>query len=64
MSMGRASARRADDLAAQTRTVAGWLSESSRELVGAGAGLSVAAGIDYTNTEDFAFSFRRSCGAV
>ena len=34
-----------------------WLSESPRVLIGAGAGLSVAAGIDYGDVEDFARRF-------
>ena len=34
-----------------------WLSDSPRVLIGAGAGLSVAAGIDYGDVEDFARRF-------
>jgi NAD-dependent SIR2 family protein deacetylase len=38
-------------------TVAGWLRGADRILVGAGAGLTAAAGIDYTDTEAFARVF-------
>jgi NAD-dependent SIR2 family protein deacetylase len=41
----------------QSDTLARWLNESSKVLVGAGAGLSVAAGIDYTDERDFATHF-------
>ena len=44
-------------LAEGSETLARWLHESARVLVGAGAGLSVAAGIDYTDEEDFARHF-------
>ena len=44
-------------LAERAETLARWLDESARVLVGAGAGLSVAAGIDYTDEEDFARHF-------
>ena len=45
------------DVAAAGETVASWLSQSPRVLIGAGAGLSVAAGIDYTDMDDFARRF-------
>ena len=44
-------------LAERAETLARWLDESAKVLVGAGAGLSVAAGIDYTDEEDFARHF-------
>ena len=44
-------------LAEGAETLTRWLNESSRVLVGAGAGLSVAAGIDYTDEEDFGRHF-------
>jgi NAD-dependent SIR2 family protein deacetylase len=34
--------------------IAAWIAEAPRVLIGAGAGLSVAAGIDYTDTVSFA----------
>jgi NAD-dependent SIR2 family protein deacetylase len=40
--------------AAIVERVSGWLATAPRVLIGAGAGLSVAAGIDYTDTESFA----------
>ena len=47
----------ATDVAAAGETVASWLARSPRVLIGAGAGLSVAAGIDYTDMDDFARRF-------
>lgn len=44
-------------LAEGAETLSRWLNESTKVLVGAGAGLSVAAGIDYTDEEDFARHF-------
>ncbi|MFF7331810.1 NAD-dependent protein deacetylase of SIR2 family [Streptomyces sp. NPDC008150] len=38
-------------------TLAGWLRDADRILIGAGAGLTAAAGIDYTDTEAFARVF-------
>lgn len=45
------------DLAAVAETVHGWLASSEHVLIGAGAGLSVAAGIDYTDKVSFARDF-------
>jgi NAD-dependent SIR2 family protein deacetylase len=42
---------------AATELLTQWVSESPKVLVGAGAGLSVAAGIDYTDEDDFAKQF-------
>lgn len=45
------------ELTAAAETISAWLSRSPRVLIGAGAGLSAAAGIDYTDTRDFARRF-------
>jgi NAD-dependent SIR2 family protein deacetylase len=45
------------DLAAVAGTVHEWLATSGHVLIGAGAGLSVAAGIDYTDRVSFARDF-------
>lgn len=47
----------ASDPAAIAETVHGWLAASERVLIGAGAGLSVAAGIDYGDKAAFARAF-------
>jgi len=43
-----------DQLERQMQQIAQWLTESDRVLIGAGAGLSAAAGIDYTDQVGFA----------
>ncbi|CAO5179027.1 Deacetylase sirtuin-type domain-containing protein [Frankia sp. AiPs1] len=45
------------DLAAAVEVVQEWLTEADRVLIGAGAGLSAAAGYDYTDTARFAELF-------
>jgi NAD-dependent SIR2 family protein deacetylase len=45
------------DLAAAADTIRQWLADADRILIGAGAGLSVAAGYDYTDTHRFAELF-------
>ncbi len=45
------------DLAQEVATFAQWWSEADALLIGAGAGLSAAAGIDYSDPEDFARVF-------
>jgi hypothetical protein len=44
---------RPSEISPTIERIAEWL-ERSRVLIGAGAGLSVAAGLDYTNEESFA----------
>ena len=39
---------------ATAERIAAWIADAPRVLIGAGAGLSVAAGIDYTDTASFA----------
>jgi NAD-dependent SIR2 family protein deacetylase len=42
------------DLSASIDRIAEWIDRSPRVLIGAGAGLSVAAGLDYTDRDSFA----------
>lgn len=54
MSARRGRRGQAPDLASTAAQVREWLAESSHVLIGAGAGLSAAAGIDYTDEAAFA----------
>jgi NAD-dependent SIR2 family protein deacetylase len=48
---------KATSIAQDARTVRQWIDASDRVLIGAGAGLSADAGVDYTNEADFASKF-------
>lgn len=45
---------RPSEISPTIERIAEWLEHSPRVLIGAGAGLSVAAGLDYTDEESFA----------
>jgi len=62
MSLRKKSVRRKQalasyDLASAANHIQEWLTASTHILIGAGAGLSAAAGIDYTDQDNFAQVF-------
>lgn len=58
--LGDALSMRPSDRSTSIDRIAEWLERSTRVLIGAGAGLSVAAGLDYTDEKSFARTTRDS----